>query len=47
MIPKIQSTVTFGKSQPIGGDLKGVRKDLDYKVPPCKLAYLVLKYKNK
>lgn len=49
MIPKIQSTVTFGKSQPTGGDLRGVKKELGYKTPPYfpkDLAYLTLKYKG-
>lgn len=45
----INNRVSFGKSQPAGGDLRGVKKDLHSKTPPyiCKdLAYLTLKYKN-
>ena len=39
----------FKKSQPVGGDLRGIKKDLHSKTPPYfikDLAYLTLKYKN-
>ena len=45
----IDNRVTFKKSQPTGGDLRGVKKDLHSKTPPYftkDLAYLTLKYKN-
>ena len=45
----IDNRVTFKKSQPVGGDLRGVKKDLHSKTPPYfikDLAYLSLKYKN-
>ena len=48
----INNRVSFGlfkKSQPEGGDLRGVKKDLVSKTPPYfnkDLAYLTLKYKN-
>ena len=49
MINRIGSTITFRKSQPVGGDLRGVKKVLHSKTPPYftkDLAYLSLKYKN-
>ena len=45
----IDNRVTFKKSQPTGGDLRPVKKDLGYNTPPYfpkDLAYLTLKYKN-
>ena len=48
----INNRVSFGlfkKSQPVGGDLRGVKKDLVSKTPPYfskDLAYLTLKYKG-
>ena len=48
----INNRVSFGlfkKTQPVGGDLRGVKKDLVSKTPPYftkDLAYLTLKYKN-
>ena len=48
----IGNRVSFGlfkKSQPVGGDLRGVKKDLHSKTPPYfnkDLAYLTLKYKG-
>ena len=45
----IDNRVTFKKSQPTGGVLRGVKKDLVSKTPPYftkDLAYLTLKYKN-
>ena len=48
----INNRVSFGlfkKSQPTGGDLRGIKNNLHSKTPPyiCKdLAYLSLKYKN-
>ena len=45
----IDNRVTFKKTQPTGGDLRGVKKDLVTKTPPHltnNLAYLTLKYKN-
>ena len=49
MINKVGSTITFKKSQPVGGDLRGIKKDLGYNTPPYftkDLAYLTLKYKG-
>ena len=48
----INNKVSFGlfkKTQPTGGDLSPVKKDLHSKTPPYfpkDLAYLTLKYKN-
>ena len=48
----INNRVSFGlfkKTQPTGGDLRRVKKDLHSKTPPYfpkDLAYLTLKYKN-
>ena len=48
----INNKVSFGVlkiSQPIRGDLRGIKKDLGYNTPPYfvkDLAYLTLKYKN-
>ena len=48
----INNRVSFGlfkKTQPVGGDLRGVKKDLVSKTPPYftkDLAYLTLKYKG-
>ena len=48
----INNRVSFGlfkKTQPTGGDLRGIKKDLVSKTPPYfnkDLAYLTLKYKN-
>lgn len=48
----IKDRISFGlfkKTQPAGGDLRGVKKDLHTKTPPYftkDLAYLSLKYKN-
>ena len=48
----INNRVSFGVlkiSQPIRGDLRGIKKDLHSKTPPYfpkDLAYLTLKYKN-
>ena len=45
----INNRVTFKKSQPVGGDLRGMKKDLGYNTPPYftkDLAYLTLKYKG-
>ena len=49
MINKVGSTISFKKSPPTGGDLRGIKKDLVSKTPPYfskDLAYLTLKYKN-
>ena len=49
MINKVGSTITFKKSQPVGGDLSPVKKVLGDNIPPYfpkDLAYLTLKYKN-
>ena len=49
MINKVESTITFKKSQPVGGDLRGIKKNLHSKTPPYypkDLAYLTLKYKG-
>ena len=49
---EIKDRISFGlfkKSQPVGGDLRGMKNNLHSKTPPyiCKdLAYLTLKYKN-
>ena len=45
----INNRVSFGKTQPAGGYLRGVKKDLVTKTPPYftkDLAYLTLKYKG-
>lgn len=45
----INNRVSFKKSQPTGGDLRGIKKDLHSNTPPYfpkDLAYLTLKYKN-
>ena len=45
----IDNRVTFKKTQPTGGDLRGMKKELGYNTPPYfpkDLAYLTLKYKN-
>ena len=45
----IDNRVTFKKTQPAGGDLRGVKKDLVSKTPPYfpkDLSYLTLKYKK-
>ena len=45
----INDSISFKKSQPAQGDLRGVKKDLVSKTPPYStkdLAYLTLKYKN-
>ena len=49
MINKVGSTITFKKTQPVGGDLRGIKKDLGNNIPPYfpkDLASLTLKYKN-
>lgn len=52
MINRVGSTISFGlfkKTQPTGGDLRGVKKDLVSNRPPHltkDLAYLTLKYKG-
>ena len=49
---EIKDRISFGlfkKSQPVGGDLRGIKKDLLIKTPPHltnNLAYLTLKYKG-
>ena len=48
-INKVKNPISFKKSQPVGGDLRGVKKDLGNNIPPYfpkDLAYLTLKYKN-
>ena len=45
----INDSISFKKSQPVGDDLRGVKKDLVSKTPPYfskDLAYLTLKYKD-
>lgn len=48
----INNRVSFGlfkKTQPTGGDLRGMKKELGYNTPPYfpkDLAYLTLKYKG-
>ena len=45
----INNRVSFKKTPPAGGDLRGVKKDLVSKTPPYftkDLAYLTLKYKG-
>lgn len=49
---EMKDRISFGlfkKTQPAGGDLRGMKKDLGYNTPPYfpkDLAYLTLKYKN-
>ena len=45
----INNRVSFKKTQPVGGYLRGVKKELGYNTPPYfpkDLAYLTLKYKG-